>query len=200
MIDTIFFDWGSALIENPTPAFTKSISLKLEISQQQFIDTYKLFSYRFERGMIEENDMWIGFSRELNIEIEPSGTSLWYEAFSEIYIPQDKVFKIASNLSQNGYKIGLLSNTEIPAMNFFLEKNYLMLTNNIFSCAEGYAKPDYELYQIALTKMKSGADKSLFIDDKPENIKAAAHLGINTIHFENYSQFISDLNSFSLHY
>ena len=47
------------------------------------------------------------------------------------------MFSLASKLKSDGYRVGLLSNAEIPAMKFFEEQRYDMFEATIFSCAVG---------------------------------------------------------------
>ena len=54
-----------------------------------------------------------------------------------MYRPREEVFGLARRLRERGYKTSLLSNTEAPAMAFFLELGYDMFDALTFSCAEG---------------------------------------------------------------
>ncbi len=53
----------------------------------------------------------------------------------------------------------------------------------VVSCEVGCSKPDPRIYQICLSSLGVAADRALFVDDRAENIEAAARLGIHTLHF-----------------
>ena len=53
----------------------------------------------------------------------------------------------------------------------------------IFSCQLKSAKPDPECYGRALATMGATADEVIFLDDRGENVAAAADLGMQSVHF-----------------
>ena len=63
-----------------------------------------------------------------------------------------------------------------------------MFDDKIISGHVGLAKPDTKIYQLAIDKFNLVPEKSLFIDDKIENVHGAKQLGIHTIHLENPDQ------------
>jgi putative hydrolase of the HAD superfamily len=57
----------------------------------------------------------------------------------------------------------------------------------IFSCQLKSAKPDPECYDRALARLGARADEVIFIDDRGENVAAAAALGLQAVHFTSAS-------------
>jgi len=53
----------------------------------------------------------------------------------------------------------------------------------VVSCEVGVAKPDPLIYKICLSRLGVEPNHALFVDDRLENIDAAARLGIQTFHF-----------------
>ena len=53
----------------------------------------------------------------------------------------------------------------------------------IFSCQLKLAKPDPECLPRALARLGASADDVIFIDDRAENVAAAAALGLRSVHF-----------------
>jgi putative hydrolase of the HAD superfamily len=58
----------------------------------------------------------------------------------------------------------------------------------IFSCQLKLAKPDPECYGRALARMRARPDEVIFLDDRAENVTAAAALGLRTVQFTSPSQ------------
>ena len=52
------------------------------------------------------------------------------------------------------------------------------------SCYLGVRKPDRRIYQIALDVLQRDPEDVAFVDDRPENVSAAASLGIHAIRYE----------------
>lgn len=61
------------------------------------------------------------------------------------------------------------------------------------SCYLGLRKPDAAIYKRALDILGKPAGHVLFIDDRPENIAAAANAGMETIRFTGASALRADL-------
>jgi putative hydrolase of the HAD superfamily len=196
-IKCVVFDWGGVLIENPVEEFALKCSNMIGANVKQLKETYAEFAGQFERGKIRESDLWKMIGNKLNILII-NDKSIWYKCFKNIYSPRKDMFNLARILKQNGYLVALLSNTEIPAMNFFKEQNYDMFDYTVFSCKEGFAKPEPELYNILLQKIKIPAQQTLFIDDKYDNIKTANQLQMNAIYYKNYEDLLLNFQKYSI--
>ena len=85
------------------------------------------------------------------------------------------------------YPLAIISNTSDVHIQF-LEANYSFFplsSQRIYSHVFGGRKPDARIYEHARNSMGAEPSKSLFIDDRIENIHAAADLGWMTIHFND---------------
>ncbi|GAG06263.1 unnamed protein product, partial [marine sediment metagenome] len=117
----------------------------------------------------------------------------------ERFIHQKKeMFQLATNLKNNGYKIGFLSNTELPMLKYFKEQQYAMFDVTVFSCVEGTVKPERKIYKILLKRLGVEAYEAVLIDDIKEYINAAQDIGMNGILFENLQQVIRELGRFGV--
>ncbi len=71
---------------------------------------------------------------------QPISKSLWKEAVKSVFKDKKETFQLVQNLKKNGYKIGFLSNTETPAMEYFYDNDYEKYFDekypNIFSLKE----------------------------------------------------------------
>jgi len=197
MIKAIIFDWGGVLIENPHTGLVAYCAHYLNVAEEEIRTVFHKFEQNFQKGTTSEDVFWEKVCIDLGIQ-KPSIPSLWGTAFRTVYRENKEIFSLASSLKKNGYKIGFLSNTEIPAMNFFNEQNYDMFDVTIFSCAEGMRKPEKKIYQIAFKKLQVQPNETVFIDDNKEYINGAEQLGMNAILFKNYKQVKKELSLFSV--
>jgi epoxide hydrolase-like predicted phosphatase len=195
MIQSIVFDWGGVLIEDPSLKMFEYCAKVLQVSRQEFLRIYEKFIQDFQRGTISEQMLWETICSELKIK-KPTLSSLWETAFRQAYVERKENFLLASTLKKNGYRIGLLSNTEVPAMRFFHKQKYGMFDVTVFSCAEGTRKPEERMYQILLQRLQVQPEEVLFIDDNEEYIHGAERARINTVLFKNHRQLRKALSSF----
>jgi len=194
MIKAIILDWGGVLIDNPVPGFMAYCSKYFEVPEKVFVKTASRFYEDFAKGKITENAFWKKVCSCLNVA-EPRVDSLLSEAFSSVYFEKSDIISFISSLKNKGYKLALLSNTEMPMVDCFRKRNYDFFDLTVFSCVEGIIKPDKKIYEITLDRLKIKPHETVFIDDKEENILAAKNLGINTILFESTEQFKTELLS-----
>ena len=99
----------------------------------------------------------------------------------------EKNVKLAMNLKQKGYPIYVLSNFPGDQYDKYEKHNSFLqiFDDKIISGHVSLAKPDTKIYQLAIDKFHLAPERSLFIDDKIENIEGAKQLGIQTIHLQN---------------
>ena len=87
-------------------------------------------------------------------------------------------------------------NNESRAMNEYrLTKFGLLDDFDAFfsSCYLGLRKPDRKIYQVALDVLQRDPEQVAFIDDRAENVAAAASLGIHAIRYEGSAQLAGEL-------
>ncbi|HIJ52412.1 MAG TPA: HAD family phosphatase [Planctomycetes bacterium] len=191
-IKSVIFDWGGVLIEDPAPGLMQYCAKALRVSKEDYIKHRSKFADDFQKGLICEDTFWERICSELNVP-KPKANSLWAEAFKAAYVPRDDVFSMAASLQKNGYRTAVLSNTEVPAMEYFHQLRYDMFDVLVFSCAEGVKKPGRKIYELTLEKLGSQPEQSVFIDDKPEYINGAKEIGINTVLFQSMDQLKNEL-------
>jgi epoxide hydrolase-like predicted phosphatase len=103
------------------------------------------------------------------------------------------MFELAESLQKRGYKTGFLSNTEIPAVRFFLEQGYDMFDVLVFSCVEGIKKPDRRIYELTVERLCLEPAEAVLIDDRAECINGASEAGLKTILFASVEQVKDEL-------
>jgi len=65
----------------------------------------------------------------------------------------------------------------------------------IYSCDYGSIKPELAIYRICLQLLKSAPRDILYLDDRAENVEAAARLGINSVLFDTVEKTASRVES-----
>ena len=190
-IKSVIFDWGGVLIDDPRPGLLKYCANAFGLAQEDYTPAHDLFLDELHKGLISEEVFWQNVSRKLGKPM-PKVPSLWTDAFKSAYVPRLEVFSLASSLRHSGYKTALLSNTEVPTVEFFRTFSYDMFDVLVFSCIERTMKPERKIYDITLERLGAKARQSIFIDDREDYVQGAKEAGINAIIFNNLDQIKSE--------
>ncbi len=184
MIKAIIFDWGGVLIDNPVDDLLAYFAEALHVSPDDLASAYSHHQSSFFKGLISETEFTESLCKALNVPL-PDLNTLWKTAVQTVFKEKQAVFDIIIRLRESGYKTALLSNTEMPTVDYYYEKQYdRYFDEAVFSCHEKMAKPDPEIYHLTLSRLNVKADEALFIDDRIENIEGAERLGMSGILFE----------------
>jgi len=191
-IKSVIFDWGGVLIEDPAPVMIQYITDILGVNEEPYIYVNRELVTDFRTGRIGEATFWQRVCGQLKVPT-PVVPSLWGAAFRAAYRARAEMFALARKLGENGLKIALLSNTEMPAVQFFDEQGYDFFDVVVFSCVEGTKKPEREIYELTLKKLECQPGQAVLVDDHESCIEGARAVGINAILFENPSQVKGEL-------
>ena len=93
--------------------------------------------------------------------------------------------KLIDELKAAGYKLYVLSNMSREFIDFLRkQKVYENFDGDVVSCEVGIVKPMPEIYDLLLKRFELDPAETIFIDDRKENVDAAAAKGIATFHFD----------------
>lgn len=103
-----------------------------------------------------------------------------------------------NRIKGKGYKIAILSNA---SNDFFEDKIYPkypwlkdLFEEIIISSNVELVKPGKEIYDLALNKLKTKAEETIFIDDSLVNVSGAEKVGIKSLLFTDLEKLIKDLS------
>jgi len=195
VIRAVIFDLGGVLIRNPVPGMINFFSRELRVDQDVFRSAYRLHTLEFQRGMVTEKVFWKRLCSDLE-RPAPASHSLWTDGFAAAYRERAGMFRLAVGLRKGGYRTGILSDTEPPSVRFLLRRDYSMFDVRVFSCSEGITKPDPEIFMTTLRRIGAKPRESVFIDDRPVNIRGADEAGMKCILFKSMAQTREELSGF----
>jgi HAD superfamily hydrolase (TIGR01509 family) len=101
---------------------------------------------------------------------------------------QDQVAPTAALIAElkgESYRLFVLSNMSKEYIDFLRKMPvYQYFDGEVISCEVGLNKPEREIYSLLLDKFSLDPKQTMFIDDRKENVVAAAELGIVPFHFD----------------
>ena len=98
---------------------------------------------------------------------------------------RDEMWTLAATFRGNGGKLGMLSNG-VPEIVARIRADHdlsSLFDAVVISYEVQLAKPEPEIYRIALDRLGVPAFDALFVDDRAENVDAARELGLQTLLF-----------------
>ena len=189
MIKNVILDVGDVLVEWDWEGFFEYLGYR-EDDVFDDLARYTVLSHRWsdlDRGVKGDDEV----IREM-CEVAPMYENEILnvmEHIGEAVIQFKYTKKWINEIKQSGRKVYILSNYSRHLFEQTAEEelDFLDLVDGaVFSFNEHYIKPENEIYNILLDRYDLKAEECVFVDDREENIEAAAGLGFNTILFEDY--------------
>lgn len=181
MIKAFLFDWGGVMSTGGGgDEFEKVLEESLGLSR---VSAEKLLNTTWaalKRGELSEADFWHESELLLGRPITSEQRDIWY-GWGQVGA-DPAMLELIKQLKAVGYPVGLISNIIAPtATDIRAHGGYDVFDFCILSYEVGYAKPDPEIYQLALQQLPGiMPGEVLFIDDQLKCVDAAARLGLQT--------------------
>lgn len=191
-IDTVFFDWGGVVANDPGDDFLGQLLKNVGATDEQLAAIFETYMKRFMRGQITESEYWQEVKSKFDLSI-PDTISDEFMKWNGLVANQD-ILDLVDELRGNGLKVAILSNVIEPTYNVLAKAGYYDLFDEVIaSCKVGYAKPEREIYLLSLDQLNTKPESSLFIDDKQRNLDPASEMGFSVVLAESPEQIIHDV-------
>lgn len=189
MIDTLIFDAGNVLVKVENKRIQKDISETLNIDPKLVAEAWKVLIPKHGSGKIDEGEFWNQFFKATNTRKKRFPDDLLVREYKKRFTVYKEVMAIVENLKLNKYKLGIISDT-IPSHAKLLRQNGIFQPFDVvlLSYKVGLRRPDPDLFKMALNKLRSKPENSIFIDDIPKNIKFLNKLGMIGVVYKNPKQ------------
>lgn len=195
LFDVILFDVGGVLLTNGWDRRERAAAVEhFHLDGQEFEARHEQVMEAWERGEIDRN-------RYLDAVLFYKPQRFTRDEFFAFILEQsqelpDGGLEILKELSaSNRYMIGALNNEARETNEFRFEKfglrRYFRVA--LSSCYLGFRKPEPAMYRRALDILGSAPERTLFIDDREENVAGAAKAGINALRFTGRERLRGEL-------
>jgi putative hydrolase of the HAD superfamily len=186
-VRAVVFDYGNVLCLEQTPEDMKAMALVCGIAHERFSELYWELRPPYDRGDIDGPAYWASVvgQQELNLSTDQITTLIKLDCES-ITRPNQGAVQWAKLLHHEGFSLSLLSNMPLE-LSRYVSKFFPGLStfeHLIYSCDYRSIKPELAIYRSCLELIKAAPQEILYLDDRAENIEAAAGLGINSVLFD----------------
>jgi putative hydrolase of the HAD superfamily len=183
-IKAVVFDFGNVLSFDQPSGTVEKMAAICKVPVDVFRVGYWNYRLAYDRGDLDFNDYW-------EKRMQTIGVKLSAEQIAEIILVDCEGWSHLNPVSVDwvqqlraaGLQLAVLSNMPLDLRNYMV--THLSFLNSfhylVFSCDVRRVKPEPEIYQHCLNLLQLAPQEILFLDDKLENIEAAAALGIQGI-------------------
>ncbi len=190
----IFFDIGQVLVRYDARQAARAMAKLLgrnPVKVARYLWGSDIVD-RIERGTLKPEEIFGMFQAELGFAGDFDAFKRLWSGFFRLNADVSRIF---DRLRARGHKIYVLSNTNELHWDFirgrfgFAKK----LDGAVLSYELRERKPEPAIYLSALRLAGAQAEHCIFIDDRRENVVAAARLGFRAIHFKSERALRSEL-------
>ena len=188
MIKNIIFDIGNVLMKFDYYPFIKEL-LKDDDKIEHVNNALWYTGYWNDMDRGEDTD--VIFNKMLAAEPDYADEiRLTFDNVGDCIKRCDYAIPWIKELRHRGLKIYYLSNYATHTMDANRQALDFLpyMDGGIFSCYEKMIKPDPELFRLMLKRFSLRPEECVFLDDNPNNVKAAREQGINAVQFSDYDQ------------
>lgn len=151
----------------------------------------------FRTNKIAEAEVWEFIENRYGAPISRDQRDIWY--LWEELTPLPNMLALADRLKERGLIVGIVSNI-IPPTGAMIRKHggYAGFDPVILSYEVGAAKPDREIFEIALQRLDgniNGPSDVVFLDDREPAVAAARELGMHGILVHDSDTAIAELDN-----
>jgi putative hydrolase of the HAD superfamily len=192
LINAVLFDYGQVLSGPPDPAAWARLREVSGLDEERLHTAYWKFRHDYDRGALTGRTYWDAVAADAGGRFDDAQKSALMAAdidlWSQLNLP---MVEWAGRLQRAGVRTGILSNigdaigegvvARLPWLSGF--------KHCAWSHAMRLAKPDPAIYIQTAEALRTSPGNILFVDDREENIVAAAELGMQTVRYSTHAAF-----------
>lgn len=181
----VMFDYGGVVSHPPTQQDLALLAGAADAGVADLVDAYWQWRLAYDLAELDAAGYWRQVGRSLGRGYSDAEISELTRLDRAAWLRlQAGTVALIEDLAAAGQPLAMLSNapdelaeaiSRLPVAAHF--------GHLIFSCQLKSAKPDPECYGRALARIGAMADEVIFLDDRGENVAAAADLGMQSVHF-----------------
>jgi putative hydrolase of the HAD superfamily len=196
VIETVISDLGNVLLKFDNTIYFRAMTrftgwsvAEIRAVTHDNLDLLTLF----EKGLVSPFDFYKNAKDLLELT---AGYEEFYAAYSDVFVLVPSVLDLYRRLKTKRRMI-LLSNTDVVRWTFIKSKfpEILFFDDYVLSFDVGAMKPQPEIFLEAIRAGGAKPDRTVFIDDMPENVAGAARMGMRGIVFTEGMDLAAELRA-----
>ena len=191
----VLFDYGGVISEPQPEADRAGLVRASGGPAADFEAAYWRYRLDYDRAALDVTAYWQQIAADLGRSYSDAKIAELSRLDSMSWLTlQPGTVELLTGLAAAGHRLALLSNAPadvaeavqaLPLAGYF--------EHLVFSCALKSAKPDPECFQATLAVLGAEPVNVIFLDDRPDNVAAAAALGMVSFQFTDAAAARADL-------
>jgi FMN phosphatase YigB (HAD superfamily) len=190
--DAIIFDLGGVLVFHDNDLMFSRLAEVFDRRPGPDDVLAQIRSSRIGVGAQTVSDLYAELARSFGVK---HGKAEWDAAWCCHFAPNTAMLDWLAGF--RGPRLAICSNTNAEHWDH-IEREYRpsRLVERVFLSHEiGSEKPDPEIYRHVTAEMGLDPTRTLFVDDRAENLHAAQALGMSTHLYDRHDAFVADLRA-----
>jgi putative hydrolase of the HAD superfamily len=189
--DAVIFDYGRVLSLAPSADELQQFAALVGVTEPPFFEIYSATRHDYDRGLTDFRQHWRAFCDAAGVELGPAQVERIAEMETLMWLRVNpEALALAREIKAQGVRIAILSNMPHDLLTY-VRREYDWLDEfevKIWSCELGVTKPDLAIYRACLEALGCEPARTLFFDDRLNNVEAARDLGMEAHTFESAEQ------------
>jgi len=198
-IELVLFDIGGVLGSNGWDREQRAAAI------EHFGIDEDDFQYRHEETVGDLESAALLLDEYLDVTVFCASRSFSPERFKAFMFDQSEAWPASIGVAKDVAAAGRVRmatlNNECEELNEFRIRRFGLreLFPTFFSsCWLGVRKPTHRIYERVVGMTQANPTRTVFVDDRMQNLTPAAALGMQTVHFRDAAQLRTDLRSFGV--
>ena len=181
----VVFDYGEVISVTPVQADRDALLAVAEVDPEVFWPPYWRLRDALDLGSLSVTDYWSTIRDEIGADWSDATVQrLWIADFRSWLSINTEVFDAIAELHAGGTRLAILSNAGTDFGGFYRHGPLSRFFERVFVSAEmDLVKPDPAIYLETMLALRVSPAEFVFIDNRIENVDAAAALGATAHHF-----------------
>ncbi len=189
--DVVIFDYGRVLSLTPSSDELRQFAALVGIAEPPFFEIYSATRHDYDAGRADFRQHWQAFCEAAGVTLGPAQVERIAEMETLMWLRVNpETLALAREIKAQGVRIAILSNMPHDLL-AYVRREYDWLDEfeiKVWSCEVGATKPDPVIYRHCLEALGCEPRRTLFFDDRANNVEAARLHGMEAYIFESAEQ------------
>lgn len=200
MIRHHVFDIGNVILKFDFSLASARVADRCELPEAELLPAVQPMHADLETGRMNADEFIAEAMKRTGFSGEAEELR---HAFQDIFTVNDPIAELIEELHAANHPLYLLSNTSDLHVPFFTREYAVFdrFHDAVYSHVAGVMKPDPEIFRIAAEQFSIDPAETVYLDDLPANVEAAAAAGFRAIVYDfrdhegfqaSYQELVSD--------